>query len=211
MRIGWLIVVLGVFPALVHAEDMVCGNAARPQYGNSVGVTRYLPSIDPSHVADGTCTQISKANTPSQRALLQSQTPPGSVKYLKVVGGLAEDMSQPEKDAVDAAITAAAAPRQALVDELASNAACSLSNLQAVITYLDNRHATIANQIQTLHDATATQINAIATANLAALKAGLNGLNDQDKTIADGVNGELTAVQKVIAQCLFALLKLTGR
>jgi hypothetical protein len=171
----WLIVLGLLWPCLVGAEDFVCGDATL--------MTRYLPSMDPSRVTDGTCTQISKANTPAQRALVQA-TPP---RYLKVVGGLAVEMTQPEKDAVDAASAAQAAVRQLLLDELTTSATCNADTLATVNTRLATRKATL--------DA---QIDGIAAANLASLKAGLHGVVDDEYLVFQAIARCLTALRKVL-------------
>jgi hypothetical protein len=173
MRWRWVVVLL-LFPFSVGADDFVCGDTTR--------LTRYLPSVDPSTVTDGTCSVIPEADTPAQRVLLQTI----SRRYLKVVEGLAVEMSQGEKDAVDAALAAAAAAVQAYLDELATSDVCSVANFAAVETALDTRH-----------NALAAQINAVGTLNLTTFKAALHGIND-----------ELTTVQKKVARCLFALRRL---
>ena len=111
------------------AEDFVCGNAARPQCAASVGATRYIRSLDPSFVTDPTCFMIPEASVVAQRALVESMgTPekqPNGRCHLKVVAGLAVEMTQPEKDVVNAAIQAVLDDQQAYEDAVANNDLCS--------------------------------------------------------------------------------------
>lgn len=89
-------------------EDFPCGDAN--------GLTRYIESVDPSRVTDPTCSPVPEANVPAQKALVASfpqKNHLGHFKYLKVVGGLAVEKTQAEKDAADAAHAAALAAEEA--------------------------------------------------------------------------------------------------
>jgi hypothetical protein len=149
--------VLLCFPLLTMAEDGVCGDAT--------SMTRYIPSTDPSKmpatVGGKPCVVISKANTPAQRALVQATAP----HYLKVVGGLAVEMTQGEKDVVDAAEAEAKAEAQAHIDETTTNTFCNTATESDVTT-----------RVNTVHDNIATDIAAVT--NIATAKAALTSMND---------------------------------
>jgi hypothetical protein len=144
-------------PWWVTAEDGVCGDATV--------MTRYLVSMDPSKmppaVGGKPCVVISKANTPAQRALVQATAP----HYLKVVGGLAVEMTQGEKDVVNAAEAAAQAVVQAHVDETTANTLCNTAT-----------ESDITNRVNTIHDNIGTDIAAVT--NIATAKTALTSLND---------------------------------
>jgi hypothetical protein len=167
------LVALAITSDVVMANDFVCGDSSK--------LVRYIYSVDPSTISDGTCTSVAEASIVSQRALLVV-TP---FRYLKVVGGLAVEMTQVEKNAVDAAIAAANAPIQALLDELANSGICNITTLAAADAALDARKATL--------DA---QIDGIAAVNLATLKGGLHGAIDEEYFLA-----------KKILRCFIALFR----
>lgn len=176
-----LLVCLGIFSAQAAAEDFACGDSA--------GLTRYIPSIDPSKVQDGTCTVISKANTPTQRVLIAA-TP---LRYLKVVDGLAVEKTQGEKDAVDAAITAAQAARQALLDEIATQDVCAAATLGELAIIID-----------TFYDAEVAAMTTDITAvtNIATAKAAL-------VTVATQISQQRVVIKK-LAWCLHARTRIRG-
>jgi hypothetical protein len=149
--------VLLCFPFLAMAEDGVCGDAT--------SMTRYIISTDPSKmpatVGGKPCVLISKANTPAQRALVQATAP----HYLKVVGGLAVEMTQGEKDVVDTAEAAARAEAQAHIDETTTNTFCNTATESDVTT-----------RVNTVHDNIATDIAAVT--NIATAKTALTSMND---------------------------------
>lgn len=146
-------------PTLVCAEDVVCGDASQ--------MSRYLRSIDPSRVTDPTCTLISKANTGSQRALVESLP----LRYLKVIGGLATAKTQAEKDAADAVVADQQAASQVFVDEATNSDFCNT----VTFATLENRLDTLAAALQTDIDATTNIATAkVAMTNMkAALVVGL--------------------------------------
>jgi hypothetical protein len=164
--------VLLCFPLLTMAEDGVCGDATV--------MTRYIASTDPSKmpatVGGKPCVLISKANTPAQRALVQATAP----HYLKVVGGLAVEMTQGEKDVVDAAEAAAQAVTQAHMDESANNTLCNTAT-----------ESDITTRVNTIHDNIATDIAAVT--NIATAKTALTSMNDI-----------YAAVFKQLGRCLVA-------
>lgn len=156
-----------------HAEDYACGN--------SILLTRYIMSVDPSKITDGTCTVISKGNTVSQRALVTA-TPQ---RYLKVIGGLATEMTVAEKGNVDAAIATLASARQVFVDEIAQQDICS----QVTLADIDTKFTQIAALIQ-------ADIDNVTLISAASSKQAMT-------TIAR----ELGVVVKKIARCVLSRSK----
>jgi hypothetical protein len=188
--------VLLCFPLLTRAEDGVCGD--------TTVMTRYILSTDPSKMpatAGGKpCVPISKAETPAQRALVQAIP----AYHLKVVGGLAVEMTQGEKDVVDAARATTAAAHQLFIDQL-NDTLCNFSTLAQVTSRLATRRATLQTQIAARQAAVQAQIDALAAANLSTLKAALTALNTELYTTAiPNAVDELYAVVEKTAQCLLA-------
>jgi hypothetical protein len=185
------------FPLLTRAEDGVCGD--------TTVMTRYILSTDPSKmpatVGGKACVAISKADTPAQRALVQAIP----AHHLKVVGGLAVEMTQGEKDAVDAARAATAAAHQVFIDQLTNDTLCNFSTLAQVTSRLATRRATLQTQIAARQAAVQAQIDALAAANLTTLKAALTALNTElyETAIPNAVD-ELYAVVEKTTQCLLA-------
>ena len=96
------ILLLGIPSAF--AEDFVCSNGG-------TGFVRYVHSIDPSRISDPNCLTVREGKIPAQQQLIAAVP----AKYLTVQSGLAVEMSQADKDAVDVAeataTIAAAKPR----------------------------------------------------------------------------------------------------
>jgi hypothetical protein len=165
MRWLWSLLLL---PCLAAADDFVCGDATH--------LTRYLPSVDPTTVTDGTCTAVAEANLPAQRTLLQ--TIPR--RYLKVVNGAAVEMTQGEKDAVDALLATQQAALQAFRDEIATDDLCGA----AAMADINTRLTTIRANLQTAID---------AITNIATAKTALGQMADT-----------LMQIDQRIARCLLA-------
>lgn len=170
----FLVMISLLVPFSVSAEDYVCGDATV--------LTRYQPSVDPTlmpgSVGGKSCSLIGKAQTATQRTLVQSVP----AYYLTVVGGLAVEMTQPDKDAVDASRAAEAAARLALLDVVQTDTFCATADLGTIASRLATRKATKQ-----------AAIDAIAAANLATLKAGLGALLDEEYFLSEK-----------ILMCLFA-------
>lgn len=160
------------FPALAHAEAIICGNTTQLYY--------FYASIDPTKVP--TCpgpfikTVLAKNVTASQRTLYDSIT---RKDYIKVVDGLMVEMSQPEKDAVDAAIIANN-PVKPYLDEIAVNNLCDTATLATVVSRIDT--------IQTSLQADIDAVTNIATA----------------KTALTNMNVAIAGAFKKIAKCIIA-------
>lgn len=139
----WIVlsVLLLALPLAAHAEFFVCGDGVRPACAGTTGLTQVLPSSDPSTVSDGTCTAVSDANLDAQKALLQTVAAShvNGRCHLKVVGGLAVEMSGVEKDTVNAAIQAKLDERQAYADAVTGNDLChaTLDEIRARKAQLD--------------------------------------------------------------------------
>lgn len=143
-------------PALAWADLFVCFDEARP-----LGQQFYAhPSIDPTKLppADAPyCTAVSKANTGSQRAFLQQQRAQGLWKHLKTAPdpddgryALAVEMSQAEKDDVDAYLAGQATTQQAFQQELAKTNICKFADLTAVNTRMSTDRAAMQTDIDAL-------------------------------------------------------------
>lgn len=130
---------------VAHAEDFVCGDGVRPQCANTTGATRYIRSVDPSQVTDPTCAVIPEAETAVQRQLIETVAASHAHGrcHLKVVAGLAVEMSQGEKDTVNVAIQAIADERQAYEDAVTNNDLCS-----ATLAELDTAKTALLNNLQ---------------------------------------------------------------
>jgi hypothetical protein len=191
-----LIVLLcsGGFMRVVHLDD-VLWSALAPRlqvvwaddfvYGDEGGLTRYIESIDPSKAPPGG-TPVSKTDTPAQRALLHTVP----LRYLKVVGGLAVEKTQAEKDSADAADASVRAERQAWVNEITNQDICAAASPAEVIALIDAFYdAEVA--------AMTTDITAVT--NIATAKAAL-------VTVAQQVSQQRMYIKK-LARCLRALLK----
>jgi hypothetical protein len=212
MRTVTLLVCCLVVPAVVHAEYYLCGDTTR---------VVSLQQADPSHVppcpAPYTQTALTKASPGLAVIAAQVatwQSPPLDAQsrprpdYLKVVSGLIVEKDAGEKTAVDAALAAAAAARQALIDEAnTTNDFCATGDLTTLQTLINARKATLQGQITTLHTNVQTQIDAIAAANLTSLKAGLTGLNDALQTSNTNIVDEIYLVVRKMAGCIVTLRK----
>jgi len=75
-------------------------------------------------------------------------------RYRKVVSGAVVEMSQAEKDAVDAPILAAQAKAQAFTNEINNNDACN-ADMDVLSTRIDNAYAA-ANTASEVKQLTAT-------------------------------------------------------
>lgn len=184
---------------VAQAELIVCGDAT--------ALRTFYPSLDPTRLSPfpADCAVVSKADTASQRALLEGGVVP--LRHIKVVNARAVEMTQPEKNAVDAQIVLQQAALQLFKDELIQQDVCSkglFADLQAV---LDTRKANRQDQITTARNNLQTDIDALATANLATLKAGLTQVNATYYNITTGLLTEQYTLIEKLARCLLAFRK----
>ena len=140
-----------VLVSSVAASDFVCGPGPRVPCAGTVGLTQYHRSVDPATMADPTCTEVPPeppSLTQAQRALIHTvaQSHPYGRCHLKVVGGLAVEMTQGEKDAVNAAIQVVLDDQQAYEDAVANNDLCS-ATLAEIRTRKDQLDAALAEDI----------------------------------------------------------------
>ena len=124
-----VLVVVLLWPVVAAAELFVCFRANQPLGRQFYADIRPIPG---QH--DPACTLI-PPGTPTeaqQLALIQRviRDVPAS-QYLKVQGGLAVEMSEVEKDAVDTFVASERARRQAYVVELEQNVYCAPRTLEA--------------------------------------------------------------------------------
>lgn len=175
------------------AADHLCALVGR------IPEVRYVRSLSTSKLVPRpgeTCTTLPAPVTAAQWAIwrnagLPAATPPQ--KHLKVVGGLLVEMTQGEKDAVDAAMAAPGLALQPFRDELAQSGVCTnaLSNInQDVDAFYDPRVAAIQAK------------NALVT-NVATAKDALDEMAAR--------YSQERIVTKKLARCLAALIKVVGR
>jgi hypothetical protein len=149
MRVRLILMVLLSLVVVVEAEDFVCGNGVRPQCADTTGATRYIRSVDPSKVTDPTCVMLDENATPgitaSQRALVEtvSASHVHGRCHLKVEAGILVEMTQPEKDVVNAAIQAVLDEKQAYEDAATNNDLC-----HATLAELDTAKTALMTNLQ---------------------------------------------------------------
>lgn len=151
-----------------HAEFYVCGDA---------NTFTQAFDRDPSYSRPPNCTLVSNGAVAQQKAFIASFAPPAMIParydYLKVPAGVVIEKTQAEKDAVDAAILAQQQATQALATERATNIFCNQNDVNAGTNAIAQRKAALY-----------TQIDNIATLNLATLKSSLKGVVDELATVS---------------------------
>jgi hypothetical protein len=140
-----LAVLLVLLPLTAQAEFFVCGDGGRPQCAGTTGLTRVLPSEDPSRVTDPTCAQVPDNQIDAQKTLLQTvaASHANGRCHLKVVSGLAVEMSAGEKTAVNTAIQAKLDEQQDYSDAVTNNDLCS-----ATLDELTTAKTALLNNLQ---------------------------------------------------------------
>jgi hypothetical protein len=143
-RLSLVLVLLGGLACPVFAGDFVCGDATQLQ--------QFTPSSDPTKVpacpAPFLLSEIPEPEIPAQRTLYASLPP----RYLKVVDGLMLEMTQEEKDDVDAPHKAEAALVQEAKKEQAEQEYCSIKTLQQVTAKILGHTNQIHAHINAVHD-----------------------------------------------------------
>lgn len=183
--------VLGLFllPAIANAELAVCFQGSRP-----LGSQFYHnPSVDPSKVTDVNCSVVTAASgqTASQLTLINSTIRGAPApKYLKVVSGLAAQMTTGEMDAVDADLAAKAAAAQVYIDEVHNQDFCNVADLTAVDA-----------KVEAFYDASAATMTAAINnvTNVATAKTAI-------QTVAQELIGQKVAMKKLL-RCLISVRK----
>lgn len=150
--------------------------------GDATGLVQYYHSR-PSTKVPPTAVQIPEEQTAAQRAFLAANP---DRRKLRVVGGLVVLKDPADIAAIDAADAAAAAEAAAVEAELANNDSCNASSLDDALAKVENQRVQIQAQID-------------AVTNLANAKDALTFMNTR-----------VTAIDKNIVRCLFAVLKKTG-
>ena len=149
-----------LLPCLVWADDFACEDTQTPEK-----YRRYQPSQDPSTLLlqpNEVCYAIPEAELPAQRAAcMDGTTPPPTIplQYRKIVNQLCAEMTQAEKDAVDAVAAAIAAQNQAYVTERA-DPGCTEKQLQQISQALTNRQTAKQDQDATAKAAIKATIDA---------------------------------------------------
>lgn len=149
----WFILVLMLVPQIVYSEAVVCGLTATPGK-----FSRFLPSADLSRFVAGTtesCNHIRGDASTAQQIDLYNTIP---VRHIKVVvdavvvpPGLQPlsmaAMTQSEKDAVDAAITAEVDRKQAWQAETQTPGVCKYNDPATVDAKVDQVKTNNQNNI----------------------------------------------------------------
>ena len=111
------------------------------------------------------------------------------------------EMSQAEKDAIDAPELAAEMERQAYATEIGSNSICD-ATLQQIGDVIDARRADFQTQINNAKTSIQTTID--ATNNVASAKTAMTAMNNTYATGYGLLADDLVAVTKQIGRCLKA-------
>jgi hypothetical protein len=203
-------------PVLSQAADVIC---------TSGGQVRYLLSQDQTQLTDPLCSAVPKSQTAAQRQLLadlQTLVPsvfhsPNVLRYVNVItttlDGVAVRLLQAkggtettgEIGQVNTAVDAENADRASVTSTLADPEICG-ATLATINGKLDDAHTNLLAALTTAHNTAEATIEALSgTPNLAMLKGGLKGVNDQllaQQTTE--LNALYTVLQKM-ARCLVAL------
>jgi hypothetical protein len=132
MRWVSLLFLLLLFPVLVWAEPVICGDATKLQY--------FQPSVDPTRAAPCPAPYaqfVLTETNPGLEVIEAQKTLYATIpqQHLKVVGGLMVEMTPQEQAAVDAPGQLKAAQYQAANTEVQSNTICSNHTLQQITDY----------------------------------------------------------------------------
>jgi hypothetical protein len=193
IKVMYITVGLLSIATVAHAEFFVCGDAVRSQCANTVGLTRVITSIDPTHVNDPSCFMVPENQLDTQKFVIQSviNSEVGGRKvgvcHLKVVNGLAVEMTADEKTTVNNAIQAVIDAQGALEAE-ANDALCINATLQQIDTFFDN----LANNPNNTDDI-AGDIAALTTNTAAAIRQ-----------METATNTRIVQVLRKMAKCIRA-------
>jgi hypothetical protein len=203
-------------PVLAQAADVIC---------TSGGQVRYLLSQDQTQLTDSLCSAVPKSQTAAQRQLLadlHTLVPsvlhsPNVLRYVNVItttlDGVAVRLLQAkggtettgEIGQVNATVDAETADRASVTSTLADPDICA-ATLATINSKLDTSKAGLLSDLTAAHTTAEATIEALTgTPNLAMLKGGLKGVNDQllaQQTTE--LNALYTVLQKM-ARCLVAL------
>lgn len=157
-------VVIMFMPVIARAEYFVCGNAARSQCAGTVGMYNILSSIDPTKVNDPACFNVPEPVVQEQRTLIANVTASHTNGrcHLKVVDGLAVEMDEAEKTAVNQAITNDANEDQEYTNLVQNNDLCNATRQE-----LQTRKAEFLAALRT---------DIVAISNIATAKAELDDM-----------------------------------
>jgi hypothetical protein len=176
MRIVCVLLLLVSLPGLAWADDVICEDTI------TVGkYRRYQASIDLTTVAvqpNEQCHPIAEAQLAAQRAACyDGNVPPPTipVKYRKVVGGLCAEMSQQEKNQVDAVEQANQAQQQAYAQER-GGPQCGEKQLGQLTSKLNQMKGEKITALEAAHTAIDQTIDALTTWDVTIAKTTLKQL-----------------------------------
>jgi hypothetical protein len=127
---------------LADAGDWVCGDTTK--------LDRFTASVDATKVpacpAPFLLSEIPEAQIPAQRTLYASLPP----RHIKVVDGLMVEMTQAEKDAVDAPLLLEEAAVEQAKEELNTQEYCATKTLEQITTKMTNKGQQIKANIDAI-------------------------------------------------------------
>ena len=130
---GLLLLLLLLLPSVALAGDYVCGNTTKlERFSPSVDATKVPPCLAPfvlSPLPDD------EAILTAQRNLYRTMNQASTLHHLKVVDGLMAEMTQAEKDAVDAPINQKKEATDIADNEIKTNEVCANHTLTEITAY----------------------------------------------------------------------------
>lgn len=195
-----------LIPSLGWSSDVICGNGPRRQCADTIGATNYHPSVDFAEIADPTCVEIPPeppSITEGQRVLIE--TVKASHRWgrchLTIVSGLMAEMTQPEKDVVNAAMQAVEDAEQAKHDEVTQNDFCNSTDWTEIATKIENMRTNIQGDITSL-DGLEPLITGIAS--MADAKTIMIQMNNAYQSVLTSMHTKYMNGFEKIARCEFA-------
>ena len=171
---GLLLLLLLLLPSVALAGDYVCGNATK--------LERFSPSVDATKVPPCSAPFVlsplpdDEAIVTAQRNLYRTMNQASTLHHLKVVDGFMVEMTQEEKDAVDAPIEQKKAATDIANNEIKTNEVCANHTLQQITDYWKGpggKQAQLQTTIATLDSAIAAVAGGTAKTALLASRDAL--------------------------------------
>lgn len=131
---------------LAYGEAVICGDSNKLFY--------FEPTVDPTRAR--VCpepyvkTVLSEQSTAGQITYYDTKVAAGEIRYIRVLNGLMEDMTQAQKDAVDAPLIAEAEKKASYQNEAVNNDFCNeqvLANIDAKIEQVNQNLNTAINNV----------------------------------------------------------------
>lgn len=146
--VAWIILLFIVLVNfnLAYGEAVICGDSNKLVY--------FEPTVDPTRAR--VCpepyvkTVLSEESTAGQIAYYEGKVIAGEVRYIRVLNGLMEDMTQAQKDAVDAPLIAEAERKASYQNEVVNNNFCNeqvLANIDDKIEQVNQNLNTSINNV----------------------------------------------------------------